>query len=125
MFLDDQEGEAVPEREELPTGVITILTKCYSTTCSEEFPCYSYACPRKVCISISSLLYFRPPMFFVNRAIRCLEPWLEPRRRLRRLQGVNGLLALNEKFSSHYLRVKSIAKRMHFTHVVVYAGLNS
>ena len=49
MFLDDQEGgsEAVPEREELPTGVITVLTRCYSTTCGEGEPCYSFACPRK------------------------------------------------------------------------------
>ena len=54
MFLDDQEGGSEGngmsrvEREELPTGVMTLLTKCYSVTCDEENPCYSYACPRKV-----------------------------------------------------------------------------
>jgi hypothetical protein len=50
MFLDDPEGgsDARPEREELPTGVITMLTRCYSITCSEDTPCYSHACPRKV-----------------------------------------------------------------------------
>lgn len=52
MFLDDQEGgsgaDAHPEREELPTGVITMLTKCYSPSCGEGGPCYSYSCPRKV-----------------------------------------------------------------------------
>ncbi|EIW75246.1 hypothetical protein CONPUDRAFT_85508 [Coniophora puteana RWD-64-598 SS2] len=35
------------EVEELPTAVITMLTRCYSTNCSDDAPCYSYACPRK------------------------------------------------------------------------------
>ncbi|KAJ6474687.1 signal transducer [Mycena vitilis] len=49
MFLDDQEGgsDAAPEREELPTGVVTMLTKCYSPSCGDEVPCYSYGCPRR------------------------------------------------------------------------------
>ncbi|KAJ6485700.1 signal transducer [Mycena sanguinolenta] len=49
MFLDDQEGgsDAAPEREELPTGVVTMLTKCYSPSCGDEVPCYAYGCPRK------------------------------------------------------------------------------
>ncbi|KAJ7282099.1 Dbl domain-containing protein [Mycena rebaudengoi] len=52
MFLDDQEGpsDAAPEREELPTGVVTMLTKCYSPSCSDEQQCYSYGCPRKGCV---------------------------------------------------------------------------
>lgn len=51
MFLDDQEGgpDATPEREELPTGVVTILAKCYSPSCGEDGPpCYVNTCPRKV-----------------------------------------------------------------------------
>ena len=49
MFLDDLEGnsESQREREELPTAVITMLTKCYTSTCSEENPCYSWVCPRR------------------------------------------------------------------------------
>ncbi|KAH9000438.1 Dbl-like domain-containing protein [Lactarius akahatsu] len=49
MFLDDQEGSATDaprDREELPTSVITVLTRCYSPSCSEAQPCYSFACPR-------------------------------------------------------------------------------
>lgn len=51
MFLDDTEGgsSAFPELEELPTGVITMLTRCYSPSCGEGVSCYAYACPRKVC----------------------------------------------------------------------------
>jgi len=51
MFLDDQEGgsDAPREREELPTGVITMLTQCYSPSCFEGSPCYSHSCPRRVC----------------------------------------------------------------------------
>ncbi|KAJ7493246.1 signal transducer [Mycena galericulata] len=49
MFLDDAEGasDAPREREELPTGVVTMLTKCYSPSCGDEMPCYSYGCPRR------------------------------------------------------------------------------
>ncbi|TDL23713.1 Dbl domain-containing protein [Rickenella mellea] len=49
MFLDDQEGgaDARLEREELPTGVFTLLTKCYSPSCVDGSPCYSFSCPRK------------------------------------------------------------------------------
>ncbi|RDB18445.1 Rho1 guanine nucleotide exchange factor 1 [Hypsizygus marmoreus] len=49
MFLGDLEGgsESVPELEELPTGVVTMLTRCYSPSCGDGAPCYSYVCPRK------------------------------------------------------------------------------
>ncbi|KAJ7497980.1 CNH domain-containing protein [Mycena galericulata] len=50
MFLDDLEGasDSAPDREELPTAVVTMLTKCYSPSCGEGMPCYSYSCPSKV-----------------------------------------------------------------------------
>jgi hypothetical protein len=50
MFLDDQEGgaDAPRDREELPTSVITVLTRCYSPSCSDAQPCYSFACPRRL-----------------------------------------------------------------------------
>ncbi|KAG9075486.1 hypothetical protein FS749_012835, partial [Ceratobasidium sp. UAMH 11750] len=52
MFLDDQGqgggSDQRLEREELPTGVITLLTSCYSPSCSDGLPgkCYAYGCPR-------------------------------------------------------------------------------
>ncbi|KAG6332497.1 hypothetical protein ID866_6590 [Astraeus odoratus] len=54
MFLDDLEGtsEGPREREELPTAVVTMLTKCYASSCSEEDPCYSFACPRRRAASV-------------------------------------------------------------------------
>ena len=50
MFLDDQEGgsDAQIEMEELPTGVVTHLTKCYTPCCVDGQPCYAYSCPRRV-----------------------------------------------------------------------------
>ncbi|CCA67894.1 related to ROM2-GDP/GTP exchange factor for Rho1p [Serendipita indica DSM 11827] len=53
MFLDDNPGSEGAteqyrmEREELPTGVITLLTKCYAPSCQDGSPCYSYSCPRR------------------------------------------------------------------------------
>ena len=83
MFLDDQEGGAgsaggsgaddegegegegegrgaerlmvgsAVEREELPTSVVTVLTKCYSPSCVEGAVCYSFACPRRPRVRLS------------------------------------------------------------------------
>jgi hypothetical protein len=51
MFLDDMDGPPDAPRadvEGLPTGVILLMTKCYSPGCSDEEPCYAFGCPRKV-----------------------------------------------------------------------------
>jgi hypothetical protein len=47
MFLDDVEGMSDGAREELPTSVIPMLTKCYSPSCTDGSDCYSYGCPRR------------------------------------------------------------------------------
>lgn len=52
MFLDEEDGG-----EELPTGVITMLTRCYSPSCGEGIPCYAYDCPRKVCLALLIHVY--------------------------------------------------------------------
>ncbi|KNZ75187.1 Rho1 guanine nucleotide exchange factor 1 [Termitomyces sp. J132] len=46
-FLGDLMGVDHGVPEELPTGVVTMLTRCYSPSCAEGVPCYSYTCPRK------------------------------------------------------------------------------
>ncbi|CAG8748960.1 7886_t:CDS:1, partial [Acaulospora colombiana] len=33
---------------ELPTGVFTMLTECYSATCTRDHLCYSITCPRRM-----------------------------------------------------------------------------
>ncbi|KAG8970658.1 hypothetical protein FRC05_000516 [Tulasnella sp. 425] len=69
MFLDDEvpgEGEAGPSNglsegfTELPTGVITVLTKCYSPSCGEGGPCYSYSCPKRGNVVPSVILESTP-----------------------------------------------------------------
>ncbi|GAA5858311.1 hypothetical protein JCM8547_004643 [Rhodosporidiobolus lusitaniae] len=39
---------ATPEEDELPSGVFTLLTDCYSPTCTRDRLCYSIACPRRL-----------------------------------------------------------------------------
>lgn len=51
-FLDDPETTTLPERAELPTGVVTMLTGCYSVMCEDGGACYSRSCPRKVRMNI-------------------------------------------------------------------------
>lgn len=49
---DDVEEEEIEEND-LPNGVFTLLTDCYSPTCTRDNLCYSIACPRRleqVCI---------------------------------------------------------------------------
>ncbi|KAH8833385.1 CNH domain-containing protein [Flagelloscypha sp. PMI_526] len=45
MFLDDIEGGG-GELSELPSGVVTMMTRCYSIMCEEGVKCYAYGCPR-------------------------------------------------------------------------------
>lgn len=41
-------ADAGEDEYELPTGVFTLLTDCYSPTCTRERLCYSIACPRRL-----------------------------------------------------------------------------
>ena len=61
MFMDDPEGasDSPIEWTDLPTGVVTILTKCYSASCDYlGLGCYASTCPRKVSIYFSHSLSF-------------------------------------------------------------------
>lgn len=44
LFLGDKREE---EENVMPNGVFTLLTDCYSPTCSRERLCYSARCPRR------------------------------------------------------------------------------
>lgn len=47
VFDDERFMSGAPKRAPgVPTGVFTLLTPCYSPTCSRNTPCYSIACPR-------------------------------------------------------------------------------
>ncbi len=53
------------ERTELPTGIITFLTKCYSPLCDGFGDCYTYDCPRRVS-DIWQILEWRSADFHFN-----------------------------------------------------------
>ena len=57
MFLDDQQGgsDSLPIETELPTGVVTALTRCYVPSCGDGGACYSPRCPRNGDTVIGSL----------------------------------------------------------------------
>lgn len=44
LFLHDTTTE---EEDPMPNGVFTLLTDCYSPTCSRDQLCYSARCPRR------------------------------------------------------------------------------
>lgn len=41
-------AETLTEESALPSGVFTLLTDCYSPTCTRDRLCYSIACPRRL-----------------------------------------------------------------------------
>ncbi|KAG6856225.1 hypothetical protein H0H87_006376, partial [Tephrocybe sp. NHM501043] len=43
-----RKGSIGPDDVPLPSGVFTLLTDCYSPTCSRDQLCYSIACPRRL-----------------------------------------------------------------------------
>lgn len=43
-----RKGSVTADDVELPSGVFTLLTDCYSPTCSRDQLCYSIACPRRL-----------------------------------------------------------------------------
>lgn len=50
LFLD--ENEVTPDGQagitDVPTSVVTYLSKCYSPSCAEGAVCYAHSCPRRV-----------------------------------------------------------------------------
>jgi hypothetical protein len=46
--LPEMVEEAVDLEDDLPVGVFTLLTDCYSPTCSRDSLCYSINCPRRL-----------------------------------------------------------------------------
>lgn len=49
-FMDNvtTAGKANDTSDRLPNGVFTLLTDCYSPTCSRDNLCYSLFCPRRI-----------------------------------------------------------------------------
>jgi hypothetical protein len=48
VHMRPRNGSISSDEVELPTGVFTLLTDCYSPTCSRDQLCYSIACPRRL-----------------------------------------------------------------------------
>jgi hypothetical protein len=46
-IITKRTAESVENEDELPNGVFTLLTNCYSPTCTEKMSCYSPLCPRR------------------------------------------------------------------------------
>lgn len=47
IIIDHEDYDIKEEKQELPNGVFTLLTDCYSSTCTRDSSCYSVLCPRR------------------------------------------------------------------------------
>jgi hypothetical protein len=45
--VKSNEDEDANDKDNMPNGVFTLLTDCYSPTCTIENTCYSVLCPRR------------------------------------------------------------------------------
>jgi hypothetical protein len=45
--LDEKKEKDDEQKMAYPTGVIVHVAQCYSPTCFEDSPCYSYSCPKR------------------------------------------------------------------------------
>ena len=48
IYKCQQDTTTKKEDQVLPTGVFTLLTDCYVSTCSKDRICYSVSCPRRL-----------------------------------------------------------------------------
>jgi hypothetical protein len=48
IVSESKVGDDLDDDDVLPSGVFTLLTDCYSPTCSRDRLCYSIACPRRL-----------------------------------------------------------------------------
>lgn len=46
-IIKSNEDEDTNDKDDMPNGVFTLLTDCYSSTCTIENTCYSVLCPRR------------------------------------------------------------------------------
>lgn len=50
---ESEDGQSTPVQQQqeddllLPNGIYIELTHCYTPTCSNLYPCYSYTCPKR------------------------------------------------------------------------------
>lgn len=111
MFLDDQDGpsDSTPMREELPTGVITVLTKCYSPSCGEGLVCYTPRCPRN---NVGTEIFYWGLRLIdtIDRAMLSMAQRLD-QMPLHDLSGRPGPKQCLVRSSFHYLRARSVGKR--------------
>ncbi|KAL0142370.1 CNH-domain-containing protein [Mucor lusitanicus] len=57
------------EDDDMPNGVFTLLTDCYSSTCTIENTCYSVLCPRRFNLSQNSLYEENEDRLWINTRI--------------------------------------------------------
>ena len=55
---------------DVPTGVFTVLTDCYSPTCTRERTCYSMNCPRKAAKVRSSIMDYLKAHIAIHKALK-------------------------------------------------------
>jgi len=54
MIHEKEEEATVHTHTDLPCGVFVAISSCYSMTCTEDSPCYSYTCPRRMAYNLKS-----------------------------------------------------------------------
>ncbi|KAK4519709.1 uncharacterized protein ATC70_009949 [Mucor velutinosus] len=110
MVTDITSGEDNPppihkKEDDMPNGVFTLLTDCYSSTCTIESACYSVLCPRRFNQSQNSLYEENEDRLWINTVSKSISTSLSTKEK-RRQENIYELIYTEKDFVEDLLYVE-------------------
>ncbi|GAN06050.1 CNH-domain-containing protein [Mucor ambiguus] len=102
---EDTSTPAVHKEDDMPNGVFTLLTDCYSSTCTVENTCYSVLCPRRFNQSQNSLYEENEDRLWINTVSKSLSNSLSTKEK-RRQENIYELIYTEKDFVEDLLYVE-------------------
>ncbi|KAL7312851.1 RHO1 GDP-GTP exchange protein 2, variant 2 [Mucor circinelloides] len=91
--------------DDMPNGVFTLLTDCYSSTCTIENTCYSVLCPRRFNQSQNSLYEENEDRLWINTVSKSISNSLSTKEK-RRQENIYELIYTEKDFVEDLLYVE-------------------
>ncbi|CEP19415.1 hypothetical protein [Parasitella parasitica] len=92
-------------QDDMPNGVFTLLTDCYSSTCTSENTCYSVLCPRRFHQNQNSLLEENEDRLWINTVSKTILNSLSAKEK-RRQENIYELIYTEKDFVEDLLYVE-------------------
>ncbi|KAI8636087.1 CNH domain-containing protein [Parasitella parasitica] len=99
------ENEISHDQDDIPNGVFTLLTDCYSSTCTSENTCYSVLCPRRFHQNQNSFLEENEDRLWINTVSKSISNSLSAKEK-RRQENIYELIYTEKDFVDDLLYVE-------------------